>query len=87
MVGFVLLFRDGVNSPHKLIYASVFTWIRMLCCFCYFVILVSTCSGPNLSNPDAMEWGRAGARLVKQNHSVTKMIGAYEGVYLDVLDD
>ena len=39
-----------------------------------------------LSNPDALEWGRAGARLVKQTHSVTKMIGAYEDVYQDVLD-
>lgn len=38
-----------------------------------------------LSDPHAVDWGRAGARLIRDNHSIGHMTRAYEQLYTEVL--
>ena len=38
-----------------------------------------------LTSPDAEEWARSGASLVRERHSISAMIEAYESVYRETL--
>lgn len=40
----------------------------------------------SLTSPESQEWAAAGARLVRERHSLSSMVSSYEAIYRTVLD-